>query len=175
MLKQLGVHSIVLLALLFLPGAGATVLHAQEELRCVEAERFLTQQLLMVTRVEPDTLDDWRTSQRLPGCRITAAGARRSSLAVAARVLYEKVRAEGWMRTPDPRDAPNESSLRFRIGETDCLFNVYQGILMGTDAELAVTGAVERRPGEELYHVVVWCLPAMEVQGSGKAGTDGVR
>ena len=82
----------------------------------------------------------------------------------AARVFYEKVRGAGWTRTPDPRDSPNEASLRFRLGETDCLFNVYQGILLGTDSEIEVTNAVETRPGDELYHVLVLCVPAMEAR-----------
>ena len=60
-------------------------------------------------------------------------------------------------------DSPNEASLRFRLGETDCLFNVYQGILLGTDSEIEVTDAVSTLPGEELYHVLVLCVPAMEV------------
>ncbi len=118
----------------------------------------------MVTRIDPDTLDDWRTGKRLAACRISAPGTRRTTIAVAARVFFEKVRAGGWTRTPDPRDAPNEASLRFRLGETDCLFDVYQGILLGTDSEIEVTNAVERQPGEELYHVQVVCVRAMEAR-----------
>lgn len=140
---------------------------AQVEERCAAAERFLMQELLMVTRVDPDTLDDWRTGERLEACRITAAGTRRASLASAARVFYEKVRAAGWTRTPDPRDSPNEASLRFRWEDTDCLFNVYQGVLLGTDSEIAVTDAVDRSPGDELYHVLVLCIPAREARPPG--------
>ncbi len=75
-------------------------------------------------------MGDLRQGKRLQVCQVTAAGVRRTTIQAAARVLYEKVREAGWTRTPDPRDAPNEASLRFRMGETDCLFNVYQGILL---------------------------------------------
>ncbi len=134
---------------------------AQEESRCEAADRFLTDDLNMVTRTDPDTLDDWRTGKRLAACRITAAGTRRTSLATTARAFYEEVRASGWTRTPNPDDSPNEASLRFRLGETDCLFNVYQGILLGTDSEIFVTNDIEMQPGEDLYHVLVLCIPAM--------------
>ena len=90
-----------------------------EEGRCALAERFLIEELAMVTRIDGDTLDDWRTRKRLAACRITGVGTRRTTIAVAARVFYEKVGAAGWARTPDPRDAPTEASLRFRLGETD--------------------------------------------------------
>ena len=143
-------------------GAGVAEAAAQEEARCAPAERFLTQEFAMVTRVDPDTLDDWRTRKRLPACRITSAGARSTTIAAAARVFYERVRAAGWTRTPDPRDAPNESSLRFRMEETDCLFNVYQGPLLGTESEIEVTSAVDLRRGDALYHVLVLCTPAMD-------------
>ena len=155
---------IILFVLLLRYGAGVSVVAAQEEGRCAPADRFLTEELAMVTRIDPDTLDDWRTGKRLAGCRITGSGTRRTTIAVAARVFYEKVRAAGWTRTPDPRDSPNEASLRFRLRETDCLFNVYQGILLGTDSEIEVTNAVETRPGDELYHVLVLCVPAMEAR-----------
>ncbi len=115
----------------------------------------------MVTRVDADTLDDWRTGMRLAACRLTAAGTRTRPLAVVARVFYERLRQAGWTRTPNPADAPNESSLRFRLGETDCLFNVYAGILLGTPSEIEVTSAVVREGGEEIYHVLVQCVPAM--------------
>jgi hypothetical protein len=88
---------------------------------------------------------------RLEVCQITAAGARRTTLQTTAREFYEKVRAAGWTRTPDPRDAPNEASLRFRKDETDCLFNVYQGILLGTESEIAVSNALPRERGEDMY------------------------
>lgn len=60
-------------------------------------------------------------------------------------------------------DAPNESSLRFRMNQTDCLFNIYEGgILLGTDAEFEVQGKVVARPGETRYGVLVQCMPAMD-------------
>ena len=121
----------------------------------------------METRVDRDTLDDWRTGKRLEVCQVTAAGVRLTTIQTAARVFYERVREAGWTRTPDPRDAPNEASLRFRLGETDCLFNVYQGILLGTDSEIAVTSALETQPGEDVYHVLVQCMPAMEARARG--------
>ena len=155
---------VIVLALVLWSGVGVSPVAAQEERRCAPAERFLVQEFSMVTRIDPDTLDDWRTGKRLAACRVSAAGTRKTTIAVAARVFFEKVRANGWARTPDPRDAPNEASLRFRLGETDCLFNVYQGILLGTDSEIEVTNAVERQPGEELYHVQVVCVPAMEAR-----------
>jgi hypothetical protein len=144
--------------------AGITTLAAQQEERCLRAEQFVVDELGMTARVDPDTLNDWRTGKRLAACRITAAGARRSSLAVTARIFYEKVRAAGWTRTPNPADSPGEASLRFRMDNVDCLFNIYQGILLGTDSEIDVTDAVARQPGEELYHVLVLCVPAMEAK-----------
>ena len=154
------IQPIIMLALILWSGVSEAA--AQTEARCAPADRFLTAELDMVTRVDRDTLDDWRTGTRLAACRITSAGARSTTLAATARVFYERVRAAGWTRTPDPRDAPNESSLRFRLGETDCLFNVYQGPLLGTASEIDVTNAVEVRPGDALYHVLVLCMPAME-------------
>ena len=75
--------------------------------------------------------------------------------------LYERVRAAGWTRTPDPRDAPNEASLRFRKEQSDCLFNVNAEAMLGTKAERAVNGAVTAKPGESRYQVFVMCMPAM--------------
>ena len=153
---------ILRIALVLWCGAGVSGAAAQEDARCAPAYGLLTQELSMVTRIDLDTLDDWRTGTRLAACRITSAGARSTTLAATARVFYETVRAAGWTRTPDPRDAPNESSLRFRLGETDCLFNVYQGPLLGTASEIDVTNTVEVRPGDALYHALVLCMPAME-------------
>ncbi len=135
---------------------GAT---AQDLSRCAVAESFMSDRLGMVTRVEVDTLDDVRTGKTLPACRITAAGERRSSPAAAAREFFERLRSGGWERTPDPVDAPNESFMRFRLGETDCLFNVYSGILLGTSAELEVSNAVAQTAGA-YYNVLVQCIPA---------------
>lgn len=110
--------------------------------------------------VDPDTLDDWRTRQRTPGCRVTAAGLTDIGIAREAVRFYERVRAAGWVRTPDPMDSPNESSLRFRRDDADCLFNVYAGPLLDTDAENTVSTAFTPRPGELVYHVLALCVPA---------------
>lgn len=129
---------------------------------CVGAERFLSDRLAMVTQTERDTLDDWRTGRRMEGCRVTAAGPRTGRLQQMAERVFASLRDEGWTRTPDPADAPNESSLRFRKDEVDCLFNVYQGILLGTPAEIAVTTEAAEKTGERVYNVVVICVPAVE-------------
>jgi len=140
---------------------GVVAASARQAERCEAANRFLVQDRGMVTRIDPDTLDDWRTGQRLAGCRITAAGIRTGSAGATARTFYQRLRTAGWERTPDPQDAPHEASLRFRRDETDCLFNVYEGILLGTESELAVTGAVGARRGRgEVYHVLAVCVEA---------------
>jgi hypothetical protein len=128
---------------------------------CIDADRFLRTDRQLGTVVEADTVDDWRTRQRLSGCRISAAGGTTRGVQAEAVAFYERVRASGWVRTPDPRDAPNEGSLRFRQGSADCLFNVYGDAMLMTDAEAQ---AEERRPlsaGERRYHVYVMCLPAL--------------
>jgi hypothetical protein len=135
--------------------------HRQPQPLCDAADRFLRTDRLMATVVEPDTISDWRTRRRLVGCRVTAAGATARGLQPEAVGFYERVRATGWTRTPEPRDAPNEGSLRFRSGEADCLFNVYGDAMLMTDAELSVDERVVLKPGERRYHVYVMCLPAM--------------
>lgn len=133
---------------------------------CEAADRFLRADRQLTTVVEADTLDDWRTRKVLHGCRITAAGGTTRGLQREAEFFYERIRAiGGWVRTPDPRDAPNEGSLRFRTGigsqAADCLFNVFGDAMLMTDAELRVD---EQRPllaGETRYHVYVMCTPAL--------------
>jgi len=115
----------------------------------------------MTTLTEPDTVDDWRSEQRLPACRVTAAGITRESLERQSGILFQALFDAGWTRTPDPMDAPNESSMRFRRGDTDCLFNLYGGILLGTAAELEVSRARIPGAGERRYHVLVQCIPAL--------------
>lgn len=115
----------------------------------------------MATEVEPDTIDDWRTGKRIAGCRVTAAGLTREGITRAAEQLYERLRATGWSRTPDPRDAPNEASLRFRRDGVDCLFNVYRDGTLMTDAEGRVSEARTPGAGEERYGVLAMCMPAM--------------
>lgn len=128
---------------------------------CTAADAFLRDDRRMATVVEADTIDDWRTRKRVVGCRISAAGGTPRGVQAEAVSFYERVRAIGWVRTPDPRDAPNEGSLRFRSGSVDCLFNVYGPAMLNTDAEMV---AEDRRPlaaGETRYHVYVMCMPAM--------------
>jgi hypothetical protein len=138
--------------------AGAS---AQQEARCREAHRFMVEQAGMTAVSEPDTIDDWRTQEMIPGCRITAAGVTTSTMKATAERFYELVRDAGWTRTPDPRDAPNEASLRFRRDGTDCLFSFYTDGLLGTEAEGIVDDAVVPGPGEERYNFLVMCTPAL--------------
>jgi tetratricopeptide (TPR) repeat protein len=127
---------------------------------CAEAARFLEEGRGMAIVTEPDTIDDWRTARRQPGCRVTASGLTEKSIADEAVHFYERVRSAGWTRTPDPRDAPGEASLRFRKNDSDCLFNVYQGLLLMTEAELKVSAAPVRSTGATRYGVLVMCIAA---------------
>ena len=128
---------------------------------CLDAERFVRDVIGMMAVVEPDTIDDWRTRAMVPGCRVTAAGATRRSDAVEASDFYERIREAGWVRTPDPRDAPNEASLRFRRSDADCLFNYYTLVSpLDTEAELSVSDAVFLDSGERLFNFLVMCTPA---------------
>ncbi len=137
----------------------------QNQAHCSAAERFMTNDRKMFAEVERDTIDDWRTGRKLPGCRVTAAGVTTRGLAGEAALFYERLRASGWTRTPDPRDAPNESSLRFRRGGSDCLFNVYGDALLFTDAEQRVAEARQPGPGETRYGVFVMCMAALPAKG----------
>ena len=85
----------------------------------------------------------------------------RAGIERLVNAFYERVRAVGWVRTPDPYDAPSEASLRFRMGKADCLFNVYGDAMLMTDAEDRVDLARVLAPGEKRYHVYVMCLPVM--------------
>ncbi len=127
---------------------------------CVEAHRFMIQDRRMAAEVERDTVDDWRTGRKPVGCRVTGAGVTTEGVAGAARRFYERLRAAGWTRTPDPRDAPNEASLRYRKDGVDCLFNVYRDGTLLTDAELRVSEARIPGPGEERYGAFAMCIPA---------------
>lgn len=144
-----------------IPGHDAHVASGTQEARCADARRFLEDTVGMATITEPDTLDDWRTHTRLPACRVTAAGTTTRTIADEAAHFYETLRGAGWTRTPEPRDAPNEASLRFRRGDTDCLFNVYTGGLLGTDAELAVDARRVPQAGELRWNVLVLCTEAL--------------
>jgi hypothetical protein len=138
---------------------------ATDTTRCQEAAAFLRGPAGAVAIVEPDTVDDWRTRRRTSGCRVTAAGVTRIGVASEGVRFYERLRAAGWTRTPDPRDSPNEASLRFRKRDADCLFNVAGEALLFTDAESRVVDAVSPKNGEERYHVFVMCVPAAPAAG----------
>lgn len=135
---------------------------AQHEGQCRTAERFLVEQAGLTAVTTADTIDDWRTRQKVPGCRVTAAGRTSRALAAEAAAFYDRLRAAGWTRTPDPRDAPNEASLRFRRDRTDCLFNFYSGVSLGTAAEIEVNSAVVPGYGQVRYNLLVLCIPAMD-------------
>ena len=115
----------------------------------------------MIAEVEADTIDDWRTRKRVAGCRITAAGGTEIGVAKEAVRFYELLRAAKWVRTPEPRDSPNEGSLRFRWEQADCLFNINAEALLGTDAEQRVNDTLQVPPGQTRYQLFVMCMPAM--------------
>ncbi len=127
---------------------------------CLQAAQFLRDDRHMVAAIEADTIDDWRTGKKTAGCRITAAGGSVQSIQKEAETFYQRVRAAGWTRTPDPRDAPTEASLRFRWENSDCLFNVNGSALLNTAAEQRVNDALKLNPGETRYQVFVMCVPA---------------
>ena len=139
-------------------------LSAQVETYCEDALQYVSEDRGMVGIIEPDTLSDWRTGLQVPGCRVTAAGITTIGIRGEAERFYERIRTAGWERTPDPRDAPNEASLRFRKRGHDCLFNIYEGMLLFTDAEIKVGMEWTTAPGEERYGVFVMCMPAMEAK-----------
>jgi hypothetical protein len=148
----------------FLTPIGAS---AQVEL-CESAERYVREVIGMIAVTEPDTIDDWRTRAMVPGCRVTAAAAARRPVRDAARAFYETILDDGWVRTPDPRDAPNEASMRFRKDGADCLFNYYDNSMsLNTEAEMTVTDAVWVGPGQEIYNFLVMCTPAMPAASRG--------
>lgn len=125
---------------------------------CVAAAAFLRGEPRMVAEISADSLDDWRSGRRVASCTITAAGGSDIGVNQEARRLYERLAAAGWTRTPDPRDAPNEASLRYRHGASDCLFNVNREARLYTPAEDRVLEALVVKPGEERYYVFVICL-----------------
>lgn len=140
--------------------AGPAAARAQVDL-CVEAERFVRDAMGMQALAEPDTIDDWRTQARVAGCRVTAAGAAAGTSREVARGFFQALEASEWTRTPDPRDAPNEASLRYRRLGADCLFSYYDRMsALGTEAEFTVSDAVELAPGQQLFHVLILCVPA---------------
>ena len=127
---------------------------------CINAAQFLRDDRHMMAAIDADTIDDWRTGKKTPGCRVTAAGGSMQTVQKEAVLFYERVRAVGWIRTPDPRDAPTEASLRFRRDNADCLFNVNGMALLNTDSEMRVNNALKLNAGETSYQVFVMCVPA---------------
>lgn len=127
---------------------------------CVAAAQFLRNTVHMQALVDRDTLDDWRTGKKTAGCRVTAAGATEIGVNKEAVRFYERVRAAGWVRTPDPIDMPNEGALRFRWERSDCLFHVNRDPLLNTMAEARVNNALKLGPGETSYQIFVVCVPA---------------
>jgi hypothetical protein len=144
---------------------GAEASAAPDLGRCQPAERYLIDQLGMVAETGPDTMDDWRTDRMLPACRVTAAGSTTQPVRDVAEGLYAGLFETGWTRSPDPQDAPAESSLRLRQGESECLFSLYDNIVLGTPAELRVMNALIIPPGEKRYNVLAQCTPLMESAG----------
>lgn len=128
---------------------------------CAAAARFLRNERHMLAEVEVDTIDDWRTKQRVAGCRITAAGGTELGVNKEAVHFYELLRAAKWVRTPDPRDSPNEGSLRFRWEQADCLFNINAEAMLGTDAEHRVNDRLRVPTEQTRYQIFVMCMPAM--------------
>ena len=156
-----GPLSIVMAALLGWAGTSSEV-GAQDVKRCEALHRFFTETMEMEAEASPDTVDDWRTQKVLPGCRVTAAGsALRSVPGEENQVFYYNLLAAGWTRTPDPRDRPHEAAIRFRLDGTDCFFTPYQGIRIGTEAEMRVNTAFKTRPGEQRYNFLAQCVEAL--------------
>lgn len=139
----------------------AIALAVPDTTHCTAAAGFLRDTQHMQALTEPDTIKDWRTQQRLVGCRVTAAGGTTQTLRNEAIGFFDRLRAAKWTRTPDPRDAPTESSLRFRWEKSDCLFNVTRDAMLFTDAEQQVNESLVLKPGEERYHVFVMCTAAL--------------
>ncbi len=147
--------------LLTLLAAGAAT--AQTEPLCADASQFLVESRTMAAITEVAHIDDWRTAKRTMGCQVTAAGVTRRSARDEAIGFFDALRAAGWTRTPNPRDAPGESSLRFRKAGSDCLFSFYTGGMLGTEAERSVSLERVPGPGERRVHFLVTCVPAEDV------------
>ncbi len=155
---------LILVLLIGCAAASTDAAGVQDIKRCEPVQKFLTESFAMVAVTERDTMDDWRTQKKLPGCRVTAAGGTSLGMTDTAELLYDQMMAAGWTRTPDPRDAPAESALRLRWEETDCFFGVYTMATMaiGTETERKVTMAFVPNHQDARYNVFVQCIPAME-------------
>lgn len=134
---------------------------AADTTHCTQAAAFLRDEQRMAAIVEPDTMNDWRSQQRVAGCRITASGATTIGVRDEAIRLYDRLRAAKWVRTPDPRDAPSEASMRFRWRQSDCLFNVSRDAMLFTDAEQRAAEAVPIKTDESRYAVFVQCFTVL--------------
>ena len=143
-------------------GCAGSEVGAQDLKRCEPVHSFLTQDFGMVAEISRDTIDDWRTHKILPGCRVTAAGGAAFGIGEQATLMYRQLMAAGWKRSPEPRDAPAESALRFRLADTDCFFSPYSGIAIGTEAERRVSQAFKRNSEDAPFNVLVQCVQAMD-------------
>ena len=161
MLRPSGALPIVVAAFLACIVSSPEV-RAQQVERCEALNSFLIETMEMASEISPDTVDDWRTHELLPGCRVTAAGsALREVPGEENEVFYLSLLAAGWTRTPDPHDRPNEAAIRLRFEGTDCFFTPYQGIRLGTEAEMRVNTAFKTRPGEDRYNFLAQCVEAL--------------
>ena len=161
MLRSTGPLPIAVVAFLACAATGSEV-RAQDVERCETLNRFLVETMEMEAETSPDTVDDWRTHKLLPGCRVTAAGsALREVPGEENEVFYLSLLAAGWTRTPDPHDRPQEAAIRLRLDGTDCFFTPYQGIRLGTEAEMRVNTAFKTRPGEDRYNFLAQCVEAL--------------
>jgi hypothetical protein len=130
--------------------------------RCEPLHRVMSETLAMSAEISPDTIDDWRTHKVLPGCRVTAVGSiHREVPGEENEVFYRTLLGEGWTRTPDPWDRPNEAALYLRFQGADCFFTPYQGIRLATEAEFRVNNAFVTRPGEDRFSFMAQCVEAM--------------
>ena len=160
-LRSTGLLPIAVVALLACAATSSEV-RAQDVERCEALNRFLVETMEMEAETSPDTVDDWRTHRLLPGCRVTAAGsALREVPGEENEVFYLSLLAAGWTRTPDPHDRPHEAAVRLRFDGTDCFFTPYQGIRLGTEAEMRVNTAFKTRPGEDRYNFLAQCVEAL--------------
>ena len=160
-LRSTGLLPSAVVAFLACAATGSEV-RAQDVERCEALNRFLVETMGMEAETSPDTVDDWRTHKLLPGCRVTAAGsALREVPGEENEVFYLSLLAAGWTRTPDPHDRPQEAAIRLRLDGTDCFFTPYQGIRLGTEAEMRVNTAFKTRPGEDRYNFLAQCVEAL--------------
>jgi hypothetical protein len=143
------------------PSAAAAQVPPGAEL-CTTVHTFLTEGFGMIDETEADTIADARTAERLPGCRVTAAGGSSSELAETASLLWDQLAADGWERTPEPRDIPQRGARRLRKQGADCLFSVYHAVTdtIGSDAQLRLNRVFSLYGADQSFNVLVQCVPA---------------